>query len=118
MPQRAKASVPGRAGTTKRSSIAEMQARIVALEAENDALKVGLREAHTRETATAEVLGVINSSPGDLAPVFDAMLEKALRLCGAAFGQLATYDGERFYTAATRGVPPAFAAYRKSNPPN
>src|SRR2546421_4497256 len=111
MPQRAKASVPGRAGTTKRSSIAEMQARIVALEAENDALKVGLREAHTRETATAEVLGVINSSPGDLAPVFDAMLEKAMRLCEAAFGALLTYDGANFHHAAARGLPPPFANY-------
>src|SRR6202043_2142070 len=64
-------------------------------------------EALARETATAEVLGVINSSPGDLAPVFAAMLRKATELCEAAFGVLETFDDVLLRVAATYQLPGA-----------
>src|SRR5271156_4761561 len=94
-------------------AVADLGQTVAALRRELDARTAERDESLAREAAMAEVMQVINASPGDLTPVFDAMLEKAMRLCEAAFGQLATYDGERFQTAATRGVPAAFAQFRR-----
>jgi len=75
-----------------------------------------LSESLQQQTATAEVLSVISGSFGDLAPVFNAMLGKAMDLCAADFGVLNTFDGELFHTAATRGLPPVYDEYRRSQP--
>jgi GAF domain-containing protein len=97
--------------TDIKQTVVELEQRLQASLAERD-------ELLQQQAATNEVLQVINASSGDLAPVFDAILERAMRLCEAEFGLLASRDGGQIRTVAARGVPPAFAEFRKNNPPD
>ena len=75
-----------------------------------------LSEALEQQTATSEVLGVISSSPGELEPVFQAMLANATRLCEANFGSLHLYDGDAFRITSMHNAPPAYEKARQREP--
>jgi hypothetical protein len=83
---------------------------------ENTRLLDELRESLQQQTATADVLKVISRSPGELEPVFQAMLENAVRICEAKFGNLLLYDGNAFRFAAMHGAPPAWHELRRRDP--
>ena len=83
---------------------------------ENTRLLSELRESLQQQTATADVLQVISRSPGQLEPVFKAMLENAVRICEAKFGILFLSEGDAFRTVALHGAPPAYAEARWREP--
>ena len=79
-------------------------------------LKRELCEALEQQAATSEVLQVISSSPGDLEPVFATMLEKAVRICDATFGNIYRWDGDALRLIATHNTPLAYAEHRRHSP--
>src|SRR5690242_3155185 len=98
------------ASANLQQDIANLQRKLAERTAERD-------ESEAQKAALAEVLQVINSSPGDLAPVFDAMLDRAVRLCGIVFASLWTYDGERFHPMARHAIPDSFWEFLREYQP-
>src|SRR5690242_19788795 len=83
---------------------------------ENARLLSELRESLQQQTASADVLRTISSSPGELEPIFQSMLMNAMRLCEAEFGHLLLYDGECFRAAHLHNLPPAYRRFWEQGP--
>ena len=108
-----------RKGAKSRTSIPNLRStrtKATAYDARIDDLEKKLAEALEQQRATSEVLQVISSSPGELEPVFQAMLANATRLCDAKFGTLSLYDGDAFRNVALHNVPPAYTDIRLREP--
>jgi GAF domain-containing protein len=102
--------------TDKQIELVSNFAKQAVIAIENTRLLNELRESLQQQTATSDVLQLISSSPGQLEPVFQAMLENATRICEAKFGALYLSDGDGFRTVALHGAPPALAEARRREP--
>ena len=98
--------------TGLRSTRTKARTHVDRLRAANADLKKKLAEALEQQTATSEVLRVISSSPGDLQPVFQAMLENATRVCGSNFGTLYLREGDAFRAVSMHGATPTYMQSR------
>jgi GAF domain-containing protein len=102
--------------TDKQVALVETFAAQAVIAIENTRLLNELRESLERQTSTADVLRIISSSPGDLQPVFSAMLESAARLCDASFGNIFRWQDDALRLVATYNTPAAFVEARSHLP--
>ena len=105
---------PGRSRKSPGSDDEKKSAAV--LKRELDEARQQLSEALAQQTATSDVLQVISSSPGELELVFNSMLENAVRICGAKFGNLWLRESEGYRIAATHGAPLEYREYFARRP--
>jgi GAF domain-containing protein len=103
--------------TDKQIALVQNFAAQAVIALENTRLLNELRQSLEQQTATSEVLKVISSSPGELEPVFQALLENATRICEAKFGTLFQYDGKLLHRVAGIGTPPALVEFQEKRGP-